>query len=421
MMGMGMTVPRLADDFNVNVLDNYGRAAFLFDAPRSTYRNGTSQVGLFSSLTGLTFTRALAAYGQTSAGALTLFGSGAPRITDKGLLIEGARTNLCLRSQEFDDASWSKTNITLTQNAIAAPDGTTTADLCTVASTAATNFLQGAIVVSGTNCCASIYVQNVNRTGVVTSFVLYDQTAAANKVSCSINWSAMTVSGTGASIERLGSTNWYRIIMIDTAWTSGNTGALYVGAVGSSLAGGLAWYLWGAQVEAAAFPSSYIPTTTASVTRPADVCSIAVSGFVYPVTLFAEFERVVDTGGVENQFQIDDGSAANRSILYLRASDALSGRIVTASADQMDNAVSGAVAIATVCRSALRVAANDGIACRAGMLSTQDTSVTLPSSPTVLRIGINFAGSEHSFGYTRRLAVWSNLAFTDAQLAAVST
>jgi hypothetical protein len=46
--------------------------------------------------------------------------------------------------------------------------------------------------------------------------------------------------------------------------------------------------IWGAQLEAGAFPTSYIPTTTATVTRSADVASISGSNFSSWFTSFGE-------------------------------------------------------------------------------------------------------------------------------------
>jgi hypothetical protein len=79
-------------------------------------------------LEGWTYARTGAATASNADGSIETFAADVERITDQGLLIEAAATNRLLRSQEFDNASWAKTNATVTANAAVAPDGTTTAD-----------------------------------------------------------------------------------------------------------------------------------------------------------------------------------------------------------------------------------------------------------------------------------------------------
>ena len=373
-----------------------------------------------TSLPGWSFSRALAAYGQTSAGVLQSFASGAPRLVNgRGQLIEGARTNLCLRSQEFDDAAWTKTNVTVTANAGVAPDGTTTADLCTVTSTAATNLVQATSAVTGTNCTASIYVQNVSRTGTNSSFFLRDSTAGVVKVNCSINWDAMTVSGTGASIQRLGSTNWYRIILTDTAWTTTNVAQLYAGATGSSLTGGQAWYPWGAMVEAAAFPSSYIPTTTTSVTRPADIPLIDISAYspaiTYPLTMYARWEPVGVSASSGNQALVSlNDAGGDLGYMYANNNTTVRSFAQTAGATQENISISQATAAGASYRAATRLQADNFQLCVNGTLGTADTSGTAPNSPTTLYLGCANS-TELLFGYLSEFAIIPG-AVSDANL-----
>ena len=419
-IGLGLVAQAIYGGVGDNALNDYGTPHFLADFIESEYRNNGPLSSSFTALTGLTFTRASTGYAQTAAGVLVPFASGAPRITDKGLLIEGAMTNLCLRSQEFDNAFWSKTNITLSADAGIAPDGTQTADLFTVTSTAVTTTsiaTGSAVVVSGTNCAATVYVENVSRTGTNASFILRDHTAATNKITGTLNWDAMTISGTGASIARLGSTNWYRITLVDSAWTSGNAAILYVGSIGLSLTAGQAWHAWGAQLEAAAFPSSYIPTTTTSATRAADVASIAVSGLAYPVTMFAEFERVVDTATNEGLLGMGAGGGEFSEVM-INTIDVARGVVQDGGAAQIDQSIGNTYALGVTGRMAMRVAAND---CRIqgnGNAAT-DATATMPDAPTSIYIGTRGGSGSPSFGYLRRAAVYGR-AFSDAELQSIS-
>ena len=121
-----------------------------------------------ASVPGWTFSRASTGYALNNAGQLVAFASGAPRITDRGFLAEGARTNLCLQSQTFDNASWTATRAAVTANAATAPDGTLTAyKLYEDASAASTHLLLSTVnitVSSSTVYTTSIYAKSGERT-----------------------------------------------------------------------------------------------------------------------------------------------------------------------------------------------------------------------------------------------------------------
>jgi len=97
-------------------------------------------------------------------------------------------------------------------------------------------------------------------------------------------------------------------------------------------------YIWGAQLEAGAFATSYIPTTTTSLTRNADVVSMTGTNFSswYNQTAGA-FVVGFDMAAWPNSPRIigvSDGTSANRIRTYPSSGTVVNADIVVSSAIQ---------------------------------------------------------------------------------------
>jgi hypothetical protein len=233
----------------------------------------------------------------------------------KGLLIEEGRTNSLLRSEEFDNAFWSKTNISVSQNSITAPSGAMTADVLQSVSSIASNVFSS-VVATSTAMTYSIYTKKGN---VATRFfLLRNSTTATNFQLGTINYDTGTISGTGWTIQALPD-GWYRIAFTQSSGiTSGDTLLAYCGMKGDVDTAGSTWAAWGAQLEAGSFATSYIPTTTAPLTRSADVCNITGGDFnnfynQSEGTLFSTASTFPPNTNIRRIVFATDGTAANRA------------------------------------------------------------------------------------------------------------
>lgn len=161
-----------------------------------------------------------------------------------GLLLEEQRKNWLTFSASFATSggsqNWTDTNITRTvASGVTAPDATTAIKFAASAANA-TVAISGSVAAGPIYRTFSIWLQRVTGTGVV-SITMNNGN----------DWTTVTITTT---LTRYTFTN----------STSDNRVAIKIASSGDSI------IMWGAQLEEGSFATSYIPTTTAEVTRYAD-------------------------------------------------------------------------------------------------------------------------------------------------------
>jgi hypothetical protein len=305
-------LPKLALDFTTAVLDS--RVTF-------TRTTGASNPATF----------------VNSSGVITAATNNQPRfdynpvtLVCKGLLIEESRANLALQSQAINDAAWSKTNATVSADAVTSPDGTTNADALVDNSTNGQHRINNGVaitVTSGASYTFSFYAKQ-NTIRYVNARII---TGTGNAQS-TFDLQLGTVFGTSAGSATIAAAGngWYRCTVTGTA--DGTSAFVYVNLNTSAnvnpqsyIGTGSSAYIWGAQLEAGAFATSYIPTTTTALTRNADVATITgtnFSDFWQASKGGAQVQAIPSTvSGIRPLVQYDDGTADNLIALRGNAAD----------------------------------------------------------------------------------------------------
>lgn len=376
-----------------------------------------------------------ATYVDPLSGLIVQAANNTPRFEANGLLIEGGRTNLLLRSQEFDHAAWVKNAATIVANDTTAPDGTATADrLVESATTAAFYASQGVSITAGATLSMTLYAKASTRSWIR----LQVNSDGDNGVRSWFNLSAGTIgtvetfgtgSGAVASIEAAAN-GFYRCRLsgkVDPASTgawciavlaTGDGVQAYAGDGSSGL------WIWGAQCEEASFPSSYIPTIGAPVARAADRLSFSADGHALQAqgtAIIAVRPRGLDAN---QQVFVDlhDGTTITRHTIVTGAAASQRPRLITlvSGVTQADLELAGGVddlVVGATKTLAITWQANDIHFFTSGVDRLSDNSASMPTLLTI-QLGSNAAGGSSSYAHHRDLAIFVR-PLTATELASV--
>jgi len=348
----------------------------------------------------------------------------------KGYLIEQASENLCLQSADMS-TTWAQTagtktnlaSITANQTDWLDPAGTHTSDTMSAGSTASgivANRQQGFTFTDGQKYTVSVWAKKPASTGYTYLEISNEDDSGAGGFTFAQTFNLATGavgSGTAGTVDSTSieaySGGWYRCSVSFTG--SSSTGEIYLGArqddavlTATNHTAGDKMYLWGAQVENQEMMTSYIPTTTAAVSRAADVASVSDTDGMWNwnagLSLYVDY-IVRKADGTETPI-VHYADATNDNYVTFMNSGKL--RVHTSGATQLgsDPFDTGFSTVAgTQYRSIVAMKTNDLHYASNGALSANlpDTSVDVPLKSNASNYSIKFF---HGTGYATSGAGW---------------
>jgi hypothetical protein len=317
-----------------------------------------------------TFSRTTAGgYTRDALGFLQPWGKGIPRLKmydldgdgyweEPGILLEGQRENGFTKSIELDDGAWTKTRASCggaAVDVIEAPDGTATADKLVEDGTAATTHLftrNTPALTDDTQQAFSLFAKAAERSEIRCLLRQKDNTDASVWFDLSAG-TVGTISGSAVGLIEKYADGWYRCMIMADSANGGTTPTISIrlGSGGETASyngdGASGAYFWGMQFEVdAAFPSSFILTAGAAVTRNADALTytlatlgLTLDDLTDDFTVYARIARPFHADAVgsivadASLYQLSS-SAALLEAYYDAASRVIEGQIDTATTDR---------------------------------------------------------------------------------------
>jgi hypothetical protein len=300
----------------------------------------------------------------------------------KGLLIEDQRTNLYQHSSNFLNAYWA-TGTAVSSATSSNPDGTTSAFLVTSAGTTASVYNDTPITVTASTVYTiSVYVKAGTVAANTLVMAAFDATAGGFISGATALVPTFTDAGNG----------WYRA----TASVTTPVGCLLLRAYVCRTTFTGNFYVWGAQLEAGSFATSYIPRVTGTGIRSADVCSItstAFSGF-YNQTEGTFVTQTIKPTSSTNAFCFHASDNTFNNGLDLRYNSITNaGAVMNVSNVSQLTGFSGTITSGSNAKQSLAYKLNDCAYSLNGGTAVTDSTASIP---TINRLNI---GAAYTTGY----------------------
>jgi hypothetical protein len=339
----------------------------------------------------LSFTRATTAtYVHPTTGLLTTAADNVLRIESNGALIEGQRSNILLWSRVFDNEAWTATNVSVAANQTG-EDGVANAAYSAWATDTGGTLCQ-AVTIASAAYSGAISIKRITGTGTI-KLSLDGGSTYGSDVAGSLSTSA-----------------WYRASKANQTLANPSF-CVQIGTSGDNVA------IDYAQNEAGAFSSSRIPTTTAAVTRNADVLTFATSGNINSTVGTAT--ATVDYNNSGNQAQVATALGSptvDRGIISF----------ITATGEKMmtydgtNNPRYLTALVTTPAKYATRWGNSEMNVSINGTLSAGGSFDGNFDIGTNAQIGwYSLGATSYLWGHIKGLKIW-NRAFTDAELQAIT-
>jgi hypothetical protein len=344
-----------------------------------------------------------------------------------GLLLEEQRTNLTTNSEDVTQSNWTKSQVVVDSNATIAPSGQLTADKVSPNTVNGRHYIQIGPATSSTR--NSFYIKYAGWEWI--DFRSENTSTSGNAYFNTLTGQVVNLDNSSIETVTTLPNGWFRVThrSLTTVISScrivfasglGGIGAEFIvpqlnNIIGNNYSG---IYIWGAQIETAAFPTSYIPTVASQVTRSADAASMTGANFTswYRAdegTLYADINprALATTSGIS----INDNTTSNR-IRLATTSVSDQGTVTTSGTDQA--VINGGTPAAnTNMRLALGYKANDfGLSLNASTTSTD----TVGTVPVVNQLQIGAETTSRGNLTLKKVAYYPSK-LTSAQLQAITT